>query len=892
MPIIQAQKDIQILVDEDNELDTVSEGFIGRKAYSLFRLRDFDVPVPPFFAISSTVFTQYIHDTLRSTSAQETSANEIRKQILEGDFTPELQTEIMEGYSRLSGFSDTWVAVRSSAVLPQSNKQLSFAGMLDTVLNVKGLENILASIQQIYASLFTPEVLEYLRDFRLSISDIKVAIIVQKMVQAESSGIVFTIDPISQMPNYLTIEAVFGLGDVIASGDITPDQYILNKKTLSFIEKTIVPQEWMMVRNMKRKADGPTGQRVQISRPWQHQQKLENRYIQELAKIAILIEKKIGEPQDIEWVCEGGRLWLLQCSSVQPISLPRTIQEEEFGISPSIVQSALDIALKEEGLEKVKQQIAEAKEKREKDAQTVVQEFESPATSDRAEAKKEVEAQTQAEEKLEFTKFPVNELFTAKPLTRQVLQGIRSTRESIPELSTSNKRIAPQPGERLFLTGIGASSATARGTVIIIRDQNEINDHEKEITVESVIVIPDHIDGIDRILNRAGAVIVDTGGMTSDIATRCREHGVPCIMGTHVASRMLKTGEVILVDGTIGAVYGVRDIAADYRTSVQESASAKQPKVETPPAAQKQGFTTSQEVQITQSETEKPPTRTATRIFLNASFTRNPTSITSALTYADGICTLPVELFYSEIGKHPEALIADDKRAELIERLQNGVSLIAETAQSKAIVLSLGSLTVGQYKELADVGTFEDIEAPNLTQTSRGLVRLLQHPKEVSAMLKAIRKVRNVDGWRTVSLAVDYPASPNHLAEFKKLLTTAGLRRSSTFKLYLSISTPSEAMIVEEFVKIGIDGIIIDITLLAKHMMALTSDDSSVIKVIETIKSAATDIETILLLPKDSSSLLEQVFKLGFYGVAVSGTEIKDARETVARLEADRVFGR
>ena len=103
------------------------------------------------------------------------------------------------------------------------------------------------SIKRIYASLFTDDVVAYAASKGVNLADVKLAVVVQKMVQAEVSGVAFTIDPITQDPTKLSIEAVFGLGDTIALGELTPDIYLINKKDLNILEKRISPQEWMKI---------------------------------------------------------------------------------------------------------------------------------------------------------------------------------------------------------------------------------------------------------------------------------------------------------------------------------------------------------------------------------------------------------------------------------------------------------------------------------------------------------------------------------------------------------------------------------------------------------------------------------------------------------------------
>jgi phosphoenolpyruvate synthase/pyruvate phosphate dikinase len=152
----------------------------------------------------------------------------------------------------------------------------------------------------------------------VDISDAKMAVVVQKMVQSETAGIVYTVDPITQEKTKLSIEAVYGLGDVISLGEITPDTYLLNKKDLSTVEKHIAPQESMKVRTMKHARKGSQGvEKIKISKSWSHKQKLSDSDIKEISKIALVIEDKSNEAQSIEWVLSGGRFWVLQNKPVR-----------------------------------------------------------------------------------------------------------------------------------------------------------------------------------------------------------------------------------------------------------------------------------------------------------------------------------------------------------------------------------------------------------------------------------------------------------------------------------------------------------------------------------------------------------------------------------------------
>lgn len=873
MALIQAKSDARIFVDEDYSSSDVSEDFVGRKALSLFHLREIDVPVPPFFAVSPALFSQYITSCLSGGVPSDASDADIREKILNGAFSLTERNEIMEGYSRISGFSQSWVSVRSSIVLPVAFRDVSFAGMLDTVLNVKGLDNLQQAIRKVYASAFTGKVSQYTKQIGLPLSDLKVALVIQKMVQAEASGIVFTIDPISQNPKFLTIEAVFGLGDVIASGEITPDQYVIDKDSFDFIEKRIVPQEWMTVRKVPAKSDQPTEQKVQISKAWQHQQKIENRHIKELAGVAARIEKKIGKPQDIEWVFEGGRIWLLQTMDVTPITLPK-FDTQPLEIDPSIISAAQEIALREQAKQAVKQELNQKK----KEGMVTPPKPSGPTP--------DISPVSAAPEPL-----------VGKPINRQIIRSVLQKRSG--KSPADRPHPVPLPGEKLLLTGIGASESANRGEAVIIQRPTDVELSKKRLTKDSIMILADHFPEADQYISRVGAVIVDTGGTTSDIATLCRETKTPCVMGCHIASRMLHDGEKLLVDGTIGAVYGIRQAHSQSMQS-QESKKQKLPKTKKEkivPAPEPQKMTGTSTVTVgkkTEGPVVNPDIRTATKIFADISANGKQDTKTAAdsLEHADGIACYEADIYFKRANRHPVSLISGGKRAETVKSLARDISEFAEICKGKRLIVSIGSMSSGQYKHLTGGETAETVDDPDYTERTRGLPRLLKQTEELSLLLAAVRRVRNVEGWRHTSIAVRYPTTPNLLSDFKKMLSTNGLRRSSTFNVFVYVDTPSEALILEDFLSVGIDGLLIDLKTLSGHMLSTNETDDSVKKVLESIRGKARELPAIAQLTKNSTELVPFLVKSGFHGISVEPGLVDDVRAKTADIERSLILRR
>jgi pyruvate,water dikinase len=307
------KKETRVFHFEDFSAKEVDSSHIGRKGMSLFELKDMDVPVPDFFVISSKAFEYTVKNALINKGEgliknnKNPEPEEVAKIIEKGELGETTTSQIVKAYTRMSGFSDVWVAVRSSVSF--EDEKVSFSGVFDTKLNVRGVDELIKAVKHIFASVYTDQAVMYAKNAGIDLADVHMGVVVQKMVQAEVSGVAFTVDPITQDKTKMSIEAVYGLGDVIASGELTPDSYHLNKKDLSIYEKYISPQEWMRVRTFGKRGNE---EKIKISNSWSHKQKLEDRHMAEVAKIALIVEEKSGKPQDIEWVLGGGKVWILQ----------------------------------------------------------------------------------------------------------------------------------------------------------------------------------------------------------------------------------------------------------------------------------------------------------------------------------------------------------------------------------------------------------------------------------------------------------------------------------------------------------------------------------------------------------------------------------------------------
>ncbi len=287
----------------------------GGKGASLGEMTQMGVSVPAGFVILAPVFDRFLEETnvsveieallhklnLKNINSVDRISNEIRDLILDAEFPKDIAEEIQKKISKLKA---KCVAVRSSATAEDSSVA-SWAGELESYLNTTK-QNLLENIKRCWASLFTPRAIFYRFEKKLNKTKISVAVVVQKMIQSEISGICFTVHPITKDCDQMVIEAGYGLGEIIVGGKITPDTYVVHKKNLIILDKNIGQQKTMLLKNK----GGNIEKRVPKSK--QEKQKLSDAQILKLAKICQKIEKHYKAPQDIEWALNNGKFYILQ----------------------------------------------------------------------------------------------------------------------------------------------------------------------------------------------------------------------------------------------------------------------------------------------------------------------------------------------------------------------------------------------------------------------------------------------------------------------------------------------------------------------------------------------------------------------------------------------------
>ena len=299
------------------QLSKKDVGIAGGKGASLGEMTGAGIQVPPGFVVLAPAFDEFLKQTdldmeieaaldkvnYKDVNSVDQASKLIRDLIHDVKMPKDLQKEILIDFDKLKA---KHVAVRSSATAEDSSVA-SWAGELESYLNTTR-QNLLGRVKDCWSSLFTQRAIVYRREQGMRKSKVSVAVVIQKMIQSEISGICFTTHPVTKDKNQLIIEAGWGLGEAIVGGHITPDSYVINKKTWKIIDINISEQDKMIVQ----KKSGIGSEWVKVPNKLRAKQKFNNKQIIELAKLCVQIEKHYKFPCDIEWALEKGKFYIVQ----------------------------------------------------------------------------------------------------------------------------------------------------------------------------------------------------------------------------------------------------------------------------------------------------------------------------------------------------------------------------------------------------------------------------------------------------------------------------------------------------------------------------------------------------------------------------------------------------
>lgn len=308
---------------------TVDLEVVGGKGQSLTYLTGAGFTVPGGFLIGTAAYRQFVEDNSIQVSilalakpavkegraSFEQASGDIRALFEEGELSASLRDSIESAYETLEDLPA--VAVRSSANA-EDLPGLSFAGQQETFLNVTGTGAVVAAVRHCWASLWTAQAISYRYEMDIPNEGVAMAVVVQRMVSSDVSGVLFTANPATGERSEMIVNASPGLGEAIVSGQVTPDTWILDRST-GEVKEAVVGSKTMRI-----VADGAQGTRAELVEDVTREAAcLDPGQLQDLVTQARHVESAFGgAPQDIEWAFAAGRLWLLQSRPITNLPGP------------------------------------------------------------------------------------------------------------------------------------------------------------------------------------------------------------------------------------------------------------------------------------------------------------------------------------------------------------------------------------------------------------------------------------------------------------------------------------------------------------------------------------------------------------------------------------------
>lgn len=662
---------------------------VGGKGANLGEITRVGVPVPPGFVVTADTYSDFIEhaqltDAIRrmleslnvddNEKLQAASAR-IKKLVLGAEMSEAVSSAIVAAYEKLGS---PLVAVRSSATA-EDLPEASFAGQQSTYLNITGAKDLLFAVKNCWASLFEPRAIFYRVHQNYDHFSVRIAVPVQKMIQAQTSGVMFTVEPVSSDDTKIVVEAIWGLGEAIVSGAVTPDLYLLDKATLAILERKIAAQEWKLVRNPKSKDALEANERVFIRQDDRARQKLSDAEIRAIAEVGKRIEQHYGTPQDIEWARDEDGIYILQ----------------------------------------------------------------------------------------------------TRPVTTMVaVEGAR----------------AGAGGEmtgKLLISGSPASPGVRSGPVKAIFDVNQIDEVKDGDILVTVSTNPDFVPA----MKRAVAIVTDKGGRTSHASIVSRELGIPCIVGTENGTKVLKSGQIVTVDGTLGKVW---EGALTFK-SVKPAKKAPATRI-----------------------------KTATNLYVNLAEPELADLV--AQRDVDGVGLLRAEFIIAHIGVHPRYALSQGRGEEFVERLATDIEKFAAAFNPRPVVYRTSDFKTNEYRNL-EGGQLYEGEEENPMLGYRGASRYINEPEVFKMEAEAIKRVRR--RYKNLWVMIPFVRTVKELVETKKLLSAYGLRRSKSFQLWMMAEIPANVFLLDEFLDVGIDGISIGSNDLTQLVLGVDRDNPKLAEVFD-----------------------------------------------------------
>ncbi|MEX0621682.1 MAG: phosphoenolpyruvate synthase [Candidatus Woykebacteria bacterium] len=347
----------------------------------------------------------------------------------------------------------------------------------------------------------------------------------------------------------------------------------------------------------------------------------------------------------------------------------------------------------------------------------------------------------------------------------------------------------------ILLKGSPASPGIGVGTSKILKSAKEIHKIKNGDVLVATMTDPDYVPA----MKKAAAIITDKGGRTSHAAIVSRELGIPCVVGTDTATKLLHNNRsVVTVNGEAGLVY--KGALSQNRLAAMEFAEKKE-------GAQTRFL------------------KTATKVLVNLGEKQLAQEV--ATRHVDGVGLLRAEFMIAEIGTHPRKMISDGKQKVFINKLAEGLELFASAFEPRPVIYRATDFKTNEYKNLKGGEKYEEDEV-NPLLGYRGAYRYVSDPQVFEMELEAIKIVRNKKGFKNIWLMIPFVRTVDEMEKVKKLVSASGLHRSSSFKLLMMVEIPSNVVLIDKFLDLGIDGISIGSNDLTMLLLGLDRDNAKI----------------------------------------------------------------